>query len=134
MSKKDNGGEGRRLAIGAAIGAAVTLGVSMLLILMLALPVTAGKTPPSAEKPLVIAAALAASVIGALVARWRNRSAALMTCVLSAGIAIVIRLMLMLLSDVGTGFDSTDTAVCVSMLCGGVLCGVINPRRKRRRR
>ena len=134
MLKKDIGGEGRRLVLCAVLGAAVTMVVSTLLILVLALPVAAGKTPPSMEKPLIIASALAASVIGALIARWRNRSAALMTSVLSAVIAIAIRLILMLVSDSSTGFDSTDMVVCVSILCGGVICGAVKPRRKRRRR
>lgn len=124
----------KRLAVGAAMGAAVTLVLSALLMLFIALPVASGVIGEGSERAVVVACSAISAAVGALIARLRNRGAALISGVGAALIAIFVRLLIGLMSENAHAFDSTDTAVCLAMLSGALVSGAVTFRRRKRRR
>ncbi len=134
MSRIDMKTELKRVMTGAVIGAAVTLALAAMLTMLLALFVAAGRVGEGAEKPMIIASAFVAAAVGALAARIKNHGASLLSGTLTAILAILVRLLVMLLSETGTTIDGTDLTVILSILCGGLASGAITVHRRRRRR
>ena len=83
----------KKVALGSLLGAAVTLLTASAVTMFLALFIASGKIGEGAEKAVVVASAFAAAALGALVARLKNHGAALLSGVLTALFAILLRLL-----------------------------------------
>lgn len=134
MAKLDGKNEWKRILTGALLGAAVTVALSAAITMFMALFVAAGRVGEGSERTVVVIAAFAASAVGALAARLKNHGAALLSGIMTAAIVILVRLLIMLLSETGTTIDGADMAVILSILCGGLASGAITGHRRRRRR
>ena len=124
----------KRVLGGVMLGAAVTLALSALAVMFLALPVATGVIGEGSERAVVAVCAFLAAVVGAVIARIRNRGAALISGAGAALIAILLRLIIGLCLEGAHTLDSADTAVCLAMVCGGVAAGAVTGKRRRHRR
>ncbi len=133
MSKNDKLNIKRVLG-GAALGAAVTLALSTLAVMFLALPVATGVIGEGSERALVAVCAFLAAAVGALVARLKNKGAALISGAGAALIAVLLRVVIGLCLEGAHAPGGADTAVCLAMVCGGVAAGAVSVKHRRRRR
>ncbi len=134
MAKLDGKNELKRILTGAIVGAVVTIALSAAITMFMALFVAAGRVGEGAEKTIVVISAFVSAAAGALAARIKNRGAALLSGVSTAALVILVRLLVMLLSETSTTIDGADIAVILSILCGGLASGAITVHRRRRRR
>ncbi len=134
MGKNDRTDGMRRAAMGAIIGAAATTLLSVCLIALPALLVASGRVGESAQGPMVVTAAFAASCAGALIARLWTRKAPLPTCLGVALAAILVRLIIGLASAGSVKPDSLDIGVSAAMLLAAALVGAVKSRKRRSRR
>lgn len=123
----------KRVLTGATLGAALTLALSALAVMFLALPVATGVIGEGSERAAVVVCAFLAAAVGALVARLRNKGAALISGAGAALIAVLLRFVIGLCLEGAHAMDGADTAVCLAMVCGGVAAGAVSVKRRRRR-
>lgn len=124
----------KRVLAGAALGAAVTLALSALAVMFLALPVASGVIGEGSERAVVVVCAFLSAAVGALIARIRNKGAALISGAGAALIAVLLRVVIGLCLEGVHALDSADTAVCLAMMCGGMISGAVTMKRRRRHR
>ena len=124
----------KKVALGSLLGAAVTLLTASAVTMFLALFIASGKIGEGAEKAVVVASAFAAAALGAQVARLKNHGAALLSGVLTALFAILLRLLAGLAGGDLNIMDGGDMGIFLSILCGGIASGAITVHSRRRRR
>lgn len=134
MAKLDGKNELKRILTGALLGAAVCVALSTAITMFMALFVAAGRVGEGAERTIVVISAFVAAAVGVLAARLKNHGAALLSGIATSALVILVRLLVMLLSETSTTMDGADIAVFLSILCGGLASGAITVHRRRRRR
>ncbi len=122
------------LVPGVIYGTGLTFAITTIFILILSALVSGGRIAEEQEPMLVMIACFIGSLAGGITAKKKNVGSAFISGVGSAIVAAAVRIIISMFSETGSLFDRGDMLIILSMLCGGLLSGAINVRKKRRRR